>query len=50
MSIYHTGRRVVCPYIYRHLLRKVLLEFPAGHIEDDEDSEKTVRRELLEET
>ena len=35
---------------YRHPLRKVLLEFPAGHIEADEDSEKTARRELLEET
>ncbi len=35
---------------YRHPLRKVLLEFPAGHVEDDEDSEKTSRRELLEET
>ncbi|MFZ0222856.1 MAG: NUDIX hydrolase, partial [Candidatus Nitrosopolaris sp.] len=35
---------------YRHPLCKVLLEFPAGHIEDDEDSEKTARRELLEET
>jgi ADP-ribose pyrophosphatase len=35
---------------YRYPLRKVLLEFPAGHIEDDEDSEKTAIRELLEET
>ena len=34
---------------FRHPLRKVLLEFPAGHMEDDEDSEKTARRELLEE-
>ena len=35
---------------YRYPLRKVLLEFPAGHIENDEDSGKTARRELLEET
>ena len=35
---------------YRYLLRKVLLEFPAGHIEDGEDAEKTAKRELLEET
>ncbi|MGA9153413.1 MAG: NUDIX hydrolase, partial [Candidatus Nitrosopolaris sp.] len=34
----------------RHPLRKVLLEFPAGHIEAGENSEKTDRRELLEET
>jgi ADP-ribose pyrophosphatase len=34
---------------YRHPMRKVLLEFPAGHIEDHEDSQKTARRELLEE-
>ena len=35
---------------YRYPLRKVLLEFPAGHIENYEDAEKTARRELLEET
>jgi len=35
---------------YRHPLRKVLLEFPAGHIENNEDAEKTATRELLEET
>jgi ADP-ribose pyrophosphatase len=35
---------------YRHPLHKVLLEFPAGHIEEYEDSENTARRELLEET
>jgi ADP-ribose pyrophosphatase len=32
---------------YRHPLRKVLLEFPAGHIENNEDAEKTATRELL---
>jgi ADP-ribose pyrophosphatase len=35
---------------YRYPLRKVLLEFPAGHIEDGEDAAKTAIRELLEET
>jgi len=35
---------------YRHPLRKVLLEFPAGHMENNEDSKKTATRELLEET
>jgi ADP-ribose pyrophosphatase len=35
---------------YRYPLHKVLLEFPAGHIENYEDAEKTARRELLEET
>jgi ADP-ribose pyrophosphatase len=35
---------------YRHPLRKVLLEFPAGHIENNEVPEKTATRELLEET
>ena len=35
---------------YRYPLRKVLLEFPAGHMEDNEDAEKTAKRELLEET
>jgi len=35
---------------YRHPLRKVLLEFPAGHMENKENPEKTATRELLEET
>jgi ADP-ribose pyrophosphatase len=35
---------------YRYPLRKILLEFPAGHIEYNEDPEKTAKRELLEET
>lgn len=35
---------------YRYPLHKVLLEFPAGHIEENEDAEKTAKRELLEET
>ena len=35
---------------YRYPLHKVLLEFPAGHIEKNEDAEKTARRELLGET
>src|ERR671932_996973 len=35
---------------YRYPLRKVLLEFPAGHIEENEDAEKTAKRELVEET
>ena len=35
---------------YRYPLRKVLLEFPAGHIENGEYAEKTAKRELLEET
>src|SRR5215472_13902324 len=35
---------------YRHPLGKVLLEFPAGHMENNEDPKKTATRELLEET
>jgi ADP-ribose pyrophosphatase len=35
---------------YRYPLRKVLLEFPAGHIENGEDAATTAKRELLEET
>jgi ADP-ribose pyrophosphatase len=35
---------------YRYPLRKVLLEFPAGHIENGEEAKKTAKRELLEET
>jgi len=34
---------------YRHPLRKVLLEFPAGHMENNEDPKETATRELLEE-
>ncbi|PWU82275.1 MAG: hypothetical protein DLM72_02605 [Candidatus Nitrosopolaris wilkensis] len=35
---------------YRYPLHKVLLEFPAGHIEKGENIENTAKRELLEET
>jgi ADP-ribose pyrophosphatase len=35
---------------YRYPLGKVLLEFPAGHIEYGESPAKTAKRELLEET
>lgn len=35
---------------YRYPLHKVLLEFPAGHIENYEDAKETAKRELLEET
>jgi ADP-ribose pyrophosphatase len=35
---------------YRYPLDKVLLEFPAGHVEDSEDPAETARRELGEET
>lgn len=35
---------------YRYPLRKILLEFPAGHIENDEDMKEAAKRELLEET
>jgi len=35
---------------YRHPLHKVLLEFPAGHMENNEKPQKTAKRELLEET
>lgn len=35
---------------FRYPLQKVLLEFPAGHIEDREDIKATATRELLEET
>jgi ADP-ribose pyrophosphatase len=35
---------------YRYPLHKVLLEFPAGHIEDGEEPKDTATRELAEET
>jgi ADP-ribose pyrophosphatase len=35
---------------YRYPLDKVLLEFPAGHVEGDEPPEQTAKRELEEET
>jgi ADP-ribose pyrophosphatase len=35
---------------YRYPLRKVFLEFPAGHIENGEDMNEAAKRELLEET
>jgi ADP-ribose pyrophosphatase len=35
---------------YRYPLGKVLLEFPAGHVEGNEDPAKTAKRELQEET
>jgi ADP-ribose pyrophosphatase len=35
---------------YRYPLDKVLLEFPAGHVEGGEDPAETARRELEEET
>jgi ADP-ribose pyrophosphatase len=35
---------------YRYPLDKVLLEFPAGHVEGDEDPATTAKRELEEET
>ncbi len=35
---------------YRYPLGKTLLEFPAGHVEGDEDPAQTARRELEEET
>jgi 8-oxo-dGTP pyrophosphatase MutT (NUDIX family) len=36
--------------IERQTLLLLFLEFPAGHIENNEDAEKTAIRELLEET
>ena len=50
----HSMYYVIVPFIdkntlvmirqYRHPLRKVLLEFPAGHIENNEDPKKTIIR------
>ena len=35
---------------FRYPLQKILLEFPAGHVEDGENMMATAKRELLEET
>ncbi len=35
---------------YKHASGQILIEFPAGYIEQDEDPEKGARRELKEET
>jgi 8-oxo-dGTP pyrophosphatase MutT (NUDIX family) len=35
---------------YRHAVKRVLLEIPAGHVDPKEDHEAAARRELLEET
>jgi 8-oxo-dGTP pyrophosphatase MutT (NUDIX family) len=35
---------------YRHAVKRVLLEIPAGHVDPKEDREAAARRELLEET
>jgi ADP-ribose pyrophosphatase len=45
-----TGNTLIMIRQYRYPLRKVLLGFPAGHIEYNENPEKTAKRELLEET
>lgn len=42
--------RVVLVRQYRHPLRRVMLEFPAGKLDAGEDSLVCARRELLEET
>jgi ADP-ribose pyrophosphatase len=35
---------------YRHAVKRVMLEIPAGHVDPKEDREAAARRELLEET
>ena len=42
--------RLVMIRQYRYPLDKVLLEFPAGHVEGQEDPAETAKRELEEET
>lgn len=42
--------RVIMIEQYRHAVKSVCLEFPAGKRDQGEDSEVTARRELLEET
>jgi len=42
--------RLVMIRQYRYPLDKVLLEFPAGHVEGEEDPAETAKRELAEET
>lgn len=44
------NERLVMIRQYRYPLDKVLLEFPAGHVEGTEDPLETARRELEEET
>jgi ADP-ribose pyrophosphatase len=44
------SRNIVMIKQYRYPLDKVLIEFPAGHVEKDESPLTTARRELREET
>ncbi|HEX2014181.1 MAG TPA: NUDIX hydrolase [Nitrososphaera sp.] len=45
-----TDEKLVMIRQYRYPLGKVLLEFPAGHVEGTEDPGETAKRELQEET
>lgn len=44
------GGKVVMVEQYRHGVKEVMLEFPAGLVDDGEDFTETVKRELMEET
>jgi 8-oxo-dGTP pyrophosphatase MutT (NUDIX family) len=49
VAISDTGN-VILVEQYRHAVKRVLLEIPAGHVDLKEDRETAARRELLEET
>jgi len=42
--------RIILEEQYRYPTKEVLIEIPAGRLEEEEDPENTARRELLEET
>ena len=49
VPITHNGKFVLIKQ-YKHGIRKIIIEFPAGVVENGDSAQKTARRELEEET